>query len=158
MSREVSNSELKRFTEYLSVERGLAPLSIVAYATDIRQFAEFLGKHGSALLTARNNDVREFVRQLFSHQADGRSVARKLSALRHLYRFLLLDKKIDHDPTLNIQSPKQWKVLPIRRGSEVVAALSVTGPAGEFTPPLRERLLPPVREAALALEEANQFH
>jgi IclR family acetate operon transcriptional repressor len=48
--------------------------------------------------------------------------------------------------------------VPIRRGSEVVAALSVTGPAGEFTPPLRERLLPPVREAALALEEANQFH
>jgi integrase/recombinase XerD len=43
---------------------------------------------------------------------DGRSVGRKLSALRHLYRFLLLDKKIDYDPTLNIDSPKQWKVLP----------------------------------------------
>jgi integrase/recombinase XerD len=39
-------------------------------------------------------------------------VGRKLSALRHLYRYLLLDKKIDHDPTLNIDSPKQWKVLP----------------------------------------------
>ena len=43
---------------------------------------------------------------------DGRSVGRKLSALRHLYRYLLLDKKIEHDPTLNIDSPKQWKVLP----------------------------------------------
>ena len=43
---------------------------------------------------------------------DGRSVGRKLSALRHLYRYLLLDKKIEHDPTLNIESPKQWKVLP----------------------------------------------
>jgi len=43
---------------------------------------------------------------------DGRSVGRKLSALRHLYRYLLLDKKINHDPTLNIESPKQWKVLP----------------------------------------------
>src|SRR5206468_1314024 len=32
--------------------------------------------------------------------------------LRHLYRYLLLDKKIDHDPTLNIESPRQWKVLP----------------------------------------------
>jgi integrase/recombinase XerD len=39
-------------------------------------------------------------------------VGRKLSALRHLYRYLLLDKHIDHDPTLNIDSPKQWKVLP----------------------------------------------
>jgi integrase/recombinase XerD len=32
--------------------------------------------------------------------------------LRHLYRYLLLDKKLDHDPTLNIESPRQWKVLP----------------------------------------------
>jgi len=32
--------------------------------------------------------------------------------LRHLYRYLLLDKLIEHDPTLNIDSPKQWKVLP----------------------------------------------
>jgi integrase/recombinase XerD len=39
-------------------------------------------------------------------------VGRKLSALRHLYRYLLLDKRIDHDPTLNIESPRQWKVLP----------------------------------------------
>jgi integrase/recombinase XerD len=56
--------------------------------------------------------VRDFLQQLFSHQVDGRSVGRKLSALRHLYRYLLLDKKIEHDPTLNIESPKQWKVLP----------------------------------------------
>lgn len=112
MPAEVTDSELKSFIEYLSVERGLAPSSVVAYKTDIRQFAEFLGRHGRALLSARHDDVREFVRQLFSNDADGRSVARKLSALRHLYRYLLLDKKIEIDPSLNIESPKQWKVLP----------------------------------------------
>src|SRR6202007_8091 len=53
-----------------------------------------------------------FIQQLFSNSVDGRSVGRKLSALRHLYRYLLLDKLVDHDPTLNIDSPKQWKVLP----------------------------------------------
>jgi integrase/recombinase XerD len=56
--------------------------------------------------------VRDFLQQLFSHQVDGRSVGRKLSALRHLYRYLLLDKKIEYDPTLDIESPRQWKVLP----------------------------------------------
>jgi integrase/recombinase XerD len=112
MSPETSDSELRSFVEYLRVERGLAPLSIVAYATDIRQFAEFLEKQEGMLLTAQRNDVREFVRQLFLHKVDPRSVARKLSALRHLYRYLLLDKKLDHDPTLDIESPKQWKVLP----------------------------------------------
>jgi DNA-binding IclR family transcriptional regulator len=48
--------------------------------------------------------------------------------------------------------------VPIRRGSEVVAALSVTGPAGEFSVPARERFLPPLREAALSLERKDQFH
>ena len=56
--------------------------------------------------------MREFIQQLFGNSVDGRSVGRKLSALRHLYRYLLLDKMMDHDPTLNIDSPKQWKVLP----------------------------------------------
>jgi len=39
-------------------------------------------------------------------------VARKLSALRHFYKYLLLDRMVQHDPTLEIDSPKQWKVLP----------------------------------------------
>ncbi len=103
---------LSDFLDYLRIEKGLAKLSISAYSTDILQFAEFLEKHKRTLLTAKRTDVREFLQQLFSHQVDGRSVGRKISALRHLYRYLLLDKRIEHDPTLNIDSPKQWKVLP----------------------------------------------
>jgi integrase/recombinase XerD len=103
---------LSGFLDYLRIEKGLAPNSISAYTTDILQFAEFLEKRKRLLLTARRNDVREFLQQLFSHQVDGRSVGRKLSALRHLYRYLLLDQRIEHDPTLNIESPRQWKVLP----------------------------------------------
>jgi integrase/recombinase XerD len=103
---------LSDFLDYLRIEKGLAPLSIAAYTSDIRQFAEFLQQRKRHLLQAQRNDVREFLQQLFSHQVDGRSVGRKLSALRHLYRYLLLDKRIEHDPTLNIESPRQWKVLP----------------------------------------------
>jgi integrase/recombinase XerD len=100
------------FLDYLKVEKGLAPLTIAAYTTDLGQFAEFLEKHKRTLLTARRSDVRDFIQQLFANAVDGRSVGRKLSTLRHVYRYLLLDKLIKHDPTLNIDSPKQWKVLP----------------------------------------------
>src|SRR4030081_2970577 len=103
---------LSGFLDYLRIEKGVAPLSISAYTTDLLQFAEFLEKRKRLLLRARRNDVREFLQQLFCYQVDGRSVGRKLSALRHLYRYLLIDKKIEHDPTLNIESPRQWKVLP----------------------------------------------
>src|SRR3984885_950236 len=112
MASEANSRVLSSFLDYLRIEKGLAPLSVSAYTTDMRQFSEFLEKRKRLLLAARRIDVRDFLQQLFSHQVDGRSVGRKLSALRHLYRYLLLDKKIDYDPTLNIESPKQWKVLP----------------------------------------------
>src|SRR6202030_1037317 len=112
MGSEANSRVLSGFLDYLRIEKGLAPLSIGAYTTDLGQFSEFLEKRKLALLAARRIDVRDFLQQLFSNQVDGRSVGRKLSALRHLYRYLLLDKKMDHDPTLNIESPRQWKVLP----------------------------------------------
>ena len=112
MASEANVGVLSGFLDYLRIEKGLARLSIAAYTTDIGQFAEFLEKRKRLLLTARRNDVREFLQQLFSNRVDGRSVGRKLSALRHLYRYLLLDKRIEHDPTLNLESPRQWKVLP----------------------------------------------
>src|SRR3954453_8505238 len=112
MSVQANAVVLAGFLDYLRIEKGLARLSIAAYTTDINQFAEFLSRQKRTLLTARRSDVREFLQQLFSYQVDGRSVGRKLSALRHLYRYLLLDKRIEHDPTLNIETPRQWKVLP----------------------------------------------
>jgi integrase/recombinase XerD len=112
MPSDANARVLAAFLGYLQVEKGLAPLTVSAYATDIYQFCEFLEARHLALSRARRNDVREFLQQLFSTGIDGRSVGRKLSALRHLYQHLLIDGIIDHDPTLNIDSPKQWKVLP----------------------------------------------
>jgi integrase/recombinase XerD len=112
MASDANSRVLSGFLDYLRIEKGLAPLSIRAYTTDICQFSEFLENRKRVLLSARRVEVRDFLQQLFSHQVDGRSVGRKLSALRHLYRYLLLDKKLEHDPTLNIESPRQWKVLP----------------------------------------------
>jgi integrase/recombinase XerD len=109
---EPKSNVVDRFSDYLKIEKGLAPLTISAYKTDIGQFAGFLEKHKRTLLNARRDDVSNFIREMFSNAVDGRSVGRKLSALRHLYRYLLLDKLIAYDPTLNIDSPKQWKVLP----------------------------------------------
>jgi integrase/recombinase XerD len=132
MPSEANVRVVEAFRDYLRIEKGLAPLSINAYLTDIGQFAEFLGKKKHTLTTARRIDVREFLQQLFAHQVDGRSVGRKLSALRHLYRYLLLDKKMDHDPTLNIESPRQWKVLPKSLArDEIESTLAAPGMRGE---------------------------
>ncbi|HEY6249485.1 MAG TPA: site-specific tyrosine recombinase XerD [Candidatus Angelobacter sp.] len=100
------------FLDYLKVEKGLAALTVTAYRADLIQFAEFLEAKRRDLIQARRQDVRAFLSQLFTNAVKDRSVARKLSALRHLYKYLLLDRLIKHDPTLEIDSPRQWKILP----------------------------------------------
>ena len=130
VTSEANSTLLSSFIDYLKVEKGLAGLTVSAYTRDIVQFAAFLDRSKRTLLSARRDDVRGFIQQLFANSVDGRSVARKLSALRHLYRFLLLDKRIDSDPTLNIPLPKQWKVLPKSLGRDEVEQLLVNGGTG----------------------------
>jgi len=123
VSSATNTGVVERFVDYLKIEKGLAPLTVAAYTTDIEQFANFLEKHKRTLLNAQRKHVREFIQQLFGNAVDGRSVGRKLSTLRHLYRYLLLDKMVEHDPTLNIDSPKQWKVLPKALARDEMAAM-----------------------------------
>lgn len=120
---------LKSFTAYLKVEKGLAALTVEAYESDIAGFADFLERRRRDLIAARREDVRAFLMQLFSNAVKDRSVARKLSALRHFYKYLLLDRIIEHDPTLDIDSPRQWKTLPKSLArSEVDSVLQSTKP------------------------------
>ncbi len=114
---------LSSFLDYLKVEKGLAALSVSAYRSDLEQFTEILGKRKRGLREARRQDVRDFLNSLLSNGVDGRSVARKLSALRHFYKYLLLDRYITADPTLNIDTPRQWKVLPKSLAAEEVESV-----------------------------------
>jgi len=114
---------LASFSVYLRVEKGLTPLTVSSYGGDLELWAEFLSGRDKTVLTAQREDLKELLQHLLGHGMDPRSIARKLSALRQFYRFLLLDKLIAHDPTLDIDSPKQWKVLPKALSEEEVTAL-----------------------------------
>ena len=70
--------------------------------------------------------------QMRGHNVESRSMARKLSCLRGFYRWLLLDKRLTYDPTVNIESPKVWKVLPKSLAeTEVAEMLEQTGSAAD---------------------------
>ena len=106
-----NESVLAGFLDYLRIEKGLARLSVAAYTRDVGQFAAFLEERGRLLITARRLDVSDYLDHAL-HRLEGRSVARQLSTLRQLYKYLLCDRHIEHDPTLNLASPRQWRVLP----------------------------------------------
>jgi integrase/recombinase XerD len=124
---------------YLRVEKGLRPLTCEAYDSDLKTFAEFLEERDAVLATARQKEVAGFLEHLRTHNVDSRSAARKLSCLRGFYKWLLLDKRVDHDPTVNIESPKAWKVLPKSLAEPEVtemlerAALAATHPQARAT-------------------------
>ncbi len=113
MAAETRNAGLMReYLAYLRVEKGLRPLSCEAYQRDLLQFAEYLESENTLLTTAVHAHVAGFLEHLGTHGVESRSAARKLSCLRGLYRWLLLDKRIERDPTINLDSPSTWKVLP----------------------------------------------
>ena len=121
---------VREYMTHLKVERGLRPLSCEAYQRDLEQFSEFLEGQGRTLMAARQEDVAGWMRDKREHAVESRSIARKLSCLRGFYRWLLKDKRVGHDPTVNIESPASWKVLPKSLAeSEVSEMLEATGVA-----------------------------
>jgi integrase/recombinase XerD len=125
---------VKEYGAYLQVEKGLRPASVEAYVRDLEQFAEFVetrsGRPNGILLTSTQAEVSGFLEDLRGHAVESRSIARKLSGLRGFYRWLLMDKRVGHDPTVNVETPASWKVLPKSLAeSEVAGMLERTGNA-----------------------------
>ena len=114
---------VREYMAYLRVEKGMRPATCEAYRRDLEQFAEHLEGRNGLLLTAQQEDVRGFMEGLRSHGVESRSIARKLSALKGFYRWLLIDKRIKHDPTVNVESPSSWKILPKSLAEGEVAAM-----------------------------------
>jgi integrase/recombinase XerD len=137
---------LKDYQVYLRVEKGLRPLTCEAYDSDLKTFGEFVEDRLGVLLTASQQDVAAFLEHLREHGVDARSSARKVSCLRGFYKWLLLDRRIHDDPTVNIESPKAWKVLPKSLAEpEVVemlerAAMNASHPQAHATA-LRDRAI-----------------
>jgi integrase/recombinase XerD len=121
---------VREFVAYLRVEKGLRPASCEAYQRDLEQFAEHVEGRDGLLVGATQADVSGFMEGLRGHGVDSRSIARKLSCMRGFYRWLLMDKRIQHDPTVNIETPASWKILPksLAEG-EVGEMLEKTGAA-----------------------------
>ncbi|HEX5234572.1 MAG TPA: site-specific tyrosine recombinase [Silvibacterium sp.] len=123
MSAEGNAELLREYLAYLRVEKGLRPLSCEAYQRDLLQFAEYLEGEGLSLIAVRHAQVSGFLEHLKRHSVESRSAARKLSCLRGFYRWLLLDERIERDPTLNLESPSTWKVLPKSLAQSEVTAM-----------------------------------
>ncbi len=99
-----------RFVHYLRIEKGLSANTIDAYSRDLKLYLDYLDKRD--VLTVEATGVSAFLNYLYDHGLKARSVARALSAVRGLYRFLILDGNTLENPTAAVEVPKAWKPLP----------------------------------------------
>lgn len=98
------------FLSYLASEKGLSSHTIAAYRRDLLLFFHFLGTR--ALKEASQEDLVNFLLKLQSLGYKETSTARTLMALRSFFKFLKQEKKIAHNPTLYLEHPKLWKLIP----------------------------------------------
>ncbi len=110
---------LKLFSDYLLLEKGLSQLTIKAYVSDVSMFFNYL-ESKKRTDPFDSNDIDDYLRDGGDNEAS--SAARFLCSLRSFCTYLLLEKKIEVDPTLKIVNPKIEHHLPSSMSEDCVEA------------------------------------
>ena len=109
----MNNEWLDNFMQYLQVEHHASQHTVHHYRRDIRQFHEFMGMHGLGKYDEVTYlHVRSYLAELQVKEYARRSIARKLSALRSFYMYLLREQVVTSNPFQQVQTPKLDKKLP----------------------------------------------
>lgn len=104
---------IDRFLQHLSVEKGLSPNTLEAYARDLRNYLAFVGDAGpSSIRDQSQGQIIEFLKSLYSQGLSPRSLARILSTLNGFFKFLLKENQIAANPMQRIRPPKAVPKLP----------------------------------------------
>jgi len=114
------------YLETLQMERGASRNTLAAYRRDLAGYAAFVTRAGSRIETADLPLLVKYLGALRRRGLGGRSVARHLSAVRGLYRFLLASGVIRRDPTEHLDSPRPARRLPRTLSEQDVAAIVET--------------------------------
>ncbi|MBI3330694.1 MAG: site-specific tyrosine recombinase XerD [Candidatus Omnitrophica bacterium] len=115
--------QIEGFLTYLELERGLSPTTRDSYRQDLQLFAAFLkARRIGGLARVRPLHVREFLQSLRTTRSPA-TVARKLAAVKGLFRFLEGHRLIARSPTAFIETPRLWRRLPQTLNVEEVERL-----------------------------------
>src|ERR1700759_5853490 len=100
------------FLDMLAAEQGAGENTIEAYRRDLTDFSEFCARSGQSFAGVGTEALRDYLGDLDSRGFKSSSVARRLSAMRHLFRFLLNERIRDDDPAAILSGPKRGRSLP----------------------------------------------
>ncbi|MBI2906556.1 MAG: tyrosine recombinase XerC [Chloroflexi bacterium] len=127
---------LESYVKYLQTERSASRYTVRNYSHDVAVFREFLAREGVPSLEEVDRIVlRRYMAHLLETDVARASIARKLSALRSFFKYLVREKVIGGDPMKNTASPKLQKRLPtflaVDEAKELVQAPDASTPLGQ---------------------------
>ena len=113
MRSKTSDAKLiNLFLDMLAAEQGAGENTLQAYRRDLEDFSEFLIRSQQNFGTVQTESLRDYLSDLDSRGFKSSSVARRLSAMRHLFRFLLNERIRSDDPAAILSGPKRGRGLP----------------------------------------------
>jgi integrase/recombinase XerD len=128
------------FLDMLAAERGAQANTLTSYGRDLADFTAYLARAGRSIASAGTQDLREYLGELARGGLGGATVARRLSAIRQLYRFLCAEALRKDDPAAILEGPKRARPLPktltLAEVDRLLRAAAIADPAA----PPRERL------------------
>ena len=106
-------AQIEEFINYLSVERGLAKNTLIAYRRDLQQYLIYLDKKGvPSLQQVKREFVTDYIYNRKQAGLSTTSICRNLAAIKMFHRFLVRERLSSEDPTNLVDTPKIWKRVP----------------------------------------------
>jgi integrase/recombinase XerD len=112
MSTDKDRLLIERFIEMLSAERGVADNTRAAYGRDLEDFIAFMARRSTGVAAVRTADITAYLRAAADEGLAAASRARRLSAIRQLYKFLAAEGAIEESPADRLAGPKRGRPLP----------------------------------------------
>ena len=130
----VEDSVLRRYVQYLCLERSYSKNTLDAYRRDLQKLLVFYADNHIDYRMVTLEQLDQFAGQLREEGIQARSVARILSGVRSFYRFLTLEKEVEQDPTELLESPQIGKHLPevlsVEEIDSIISVIDVSKPEG----------------------------
>jgi integrase/recombinase XerD len=104
---------IDEFMNYLSVERGLAKNTLLAYRRDLAKYIDYLSQKSiKAANQVKREHVSNFMFDLKKHDMSATTICRNLAAIKMFHRFLVRENLAKEDPTTLVETPKLWQRIP----------------------------------------------
>jgi integrase/recombinase XerD len=133
--KKKSETLIGQFTDFLLVEKGLSSNTINAYRRDLQNFAKFFEDNSElSLLEVKHEDIAKYLGNLGDRKLASSTLDRKMDSIRTFYRFLVVERYINDNPTLMIEPLRSWSklttVLSIAEMESLINQPDISKPLG----------------------------